>query len=153
KIVDIDTNRKIGDHEGVMYYTIGQRRGLGIGGIANEEAKGWFVVKKDVKNNILYVASGSESDRLNSDSCLVTNLNFISGKPKEGEHINVKFRYRQQDNGVTIHYVDEDTVKLVYDSPYKAVTPGQAAVFYQGEICLGGGLIHSTYYKNKRTDL
>lgn len=153
KIVDIDTNRTIGYHEGVMYYTIGQRKGLGIGGIANEEAKGWFVVKKDVRNNILFVASGGESDRLNSDSCLVTNLNFISGKPKEGQHIYAKFRYRQQDNGVVIHFVDEDTVRLDFDSPYKAVTPGQAAVFYDGDICLGGGLIHSTYYKGKRTDL
>lgn len=152
-IVDYATNRVIGTHEGVMYYTIGQRRGLGIGGIANEVAKGWFVVKKDVKNNILYVASGSENELLNSDSCLVTDLNFISFKPKEGEHINVKFRYRQCDNGVTIHYVDSDTVELRFDEPYKAVTPGQAAVFYLNDICLGGGLIHSTYYKGKRTDL
>ena len=152
-IVDIDTNRVIGTHEGVMYYTIGQRRGLGIGGIANEEAKGWFVVKKDVKNNILYVASGSESNRLNSDSCYVTNLNFISKKPLEGAHIYAKFRYRQQDNGVTIHYKDNNVVELIFDEPYKAVTPGQAAVFYDGDICLGGGLIDSAFYKGKRTDL
>ena len=152
-IVDIDSNKVIGTHEGVMYYTIGQRRGLGIGGIANTEAKGWFVVKKDIKKNILYVASGSENDRLNSDSCYVTNLNFISGKPKDGEHINVKFRYRQKDNGVTIHFVDEDKALLKFDEPYKAVTPGQAAVFYLGDICLGGGLIDSTYYKGNRTDI
>ena len=152
-IVDIDTNRVIGEHEGVMYYTIGQRKGLGIGGIANEAYKGWFVVKKDVKNNILYVASGAESDRLNSDSCLVTNLNFISKKPENGQHIYAKFRYRQKDNGVKIYFKDNDTVELIFDEPYKAVTPGQAAVFYDGEICLGGGLIHSTYYKGKRTDL
>ncbi len=152
-IVDIDSSKVIGTHEGVMYYTIGQRKGLGIGGIANTEAKGWFVVKKDIKKNILYVASGSENDRLNSDSCYVTNLNFISGKPKDGEHINVKFRYRQKDNGVTIHFVSEDKVLLKFDEPYKAVTPGQAAVFYLGDICLGGGLIDSTYYKGNRTDL
>ena len=153
KIVDIDTGRTIGEHDGVMYYTIGQRKGLGIGGIAHEEAKGWFVIKKDVKNNILYVASGSDSERLNSDRCYVTNLNFITDKPNEGQHIYAKFRYRQKDNGVTIHFVDEDKVELVFDEPYKAVTPGQAAVFYDGEICLGGGLIDSTYYKDKRTDL
>ena len=152
-IVDIDSNRVIGRHDGVMYYTIGQRRGLGIGGIANEEAKGWFVVKKDIKKNILYVASGSDSDRLNSDSCLVKQLNFISYKPKDGEHINVKFRYRQKDNGVTIHYVGEDTVELKFDEPYKAVTPGQAAVFYKDDICLGGGLIDQTFYKGKRNDI
>ena len=136
-IIDIDTNRVIGRHDGVMYYTIGQRKGLGIGGIHGEAALGWFIVKKDIKNNILYVASGPESDRLNSDSCLVTNLNFITDKPKEGQHIYAKFRYRQQDNGVTIFYKDEDTVELRFDEPYKAVTPGQAAVFYDGDICLG----------------
>ena len=152
-IVDIDTNRVIGKHDGVMYYTIGQRKGLGIGGISHEEAKGWFVVKKDVKNNILYVASGGESLRLNSDSCFVTNLNFISVIPQEGQHIYAKFRYRQQDNGVTIHFVDKDRIRLDFDEPYKAVTPGQAAVLYDGDICLGGGLIESTFLNGKRTDL
>ena len=152
-IVDIDTNRVIGTHDGVMYYTIGQRKGLGIGGIHGETAQGWFIVKKDIKNNILYVASGPESDRLNSDSCLVSNLNFITDKPKDGQHIYAKFRYRQQDNGVRIFYKGDDLVELKFDEPYKAVTPGQAAVFYDGDICLGGGLIDSTFYKGKRTDL
>ena len=114
---------------------------MGIGGIHGETAQGWFIVKKDIKNNILYVASGPESDRLNSDSCLVTDLNFITDKPKDGQHINVKFRYRQKDNGVTIFYKGDDLVELKFDEPYKAVTPGQAAVFYDGDICLGGGLI------------
>ena len=149
-IVDIETNRIIGKHDGVMYYTIGQRRGLGIGGISGEEAKGWFVVNKDVKNNILYVASGSESDYLFSDSCIVKHLNFITDKPLEGQHVFAKFRYRQKDNGVTIHYIDEDTIKLIYDEPYSSVTPGQAAVLYDGEICLGGGLIDSTFKGDKQ---
>ena len=140
-IVDIETNRVLGTHEGVMYYTIGQRKGLGIGGISGEEAKGWFVVKKDVKNNILYVGSGDSNAYLFSTSCTVSNLNFITDKPKDGSHINCKFRYRQQDNGVCIYYLDENTVKLLFDKPYSSVTPGQAAVFYDGEVCLGGGLI------------
>ena len=140
-IVDIDSKKVIGTHEGVMYYTIGQRKGLGIGGISGKKALGWFVVDKDVKNNILYVASGSETNYLLSNSCTVTNLNFISKKPKDGEHINAKFRYRQEDNGVTIHFISEDKVELIFDKPYKSVTPGQAAVFYDGDICLGGGLI------------
>ena len=133
-----------------MYYTIGQRKGLGIGGIKGEEAKGWFVVNKDVKNNILYVASGSESDYLLSDSCIVKELNFITDTPKDGQHLFVKFRYRQKDNGVTIYFLDDKTIKLIYDEPYFSVTPGQAAVFYDGEVCLGGGLIDSTYFKDKR---
>ena len=152
-IVDIETNRVLGKHEGVMYYTIGQRKGLGIGGISGEEAKGWFNAKKDIKNNILYVASGDENEYLLSDRCIVKELNFISKKPLEGSHINAKFRYRQEDKPVTIHYINDQEVELIFDEPYKAVTPGQAAVFYDGEICLGGGLIDSTYYLGKRVDL
>ena len=151
-IVDIETGRVIGKHVGSMYYTIGQRRGLGIGGIHGEEAKGWFIVKKDVKKNILYVASGDENSYLLSDSCTVTNLNWITDVPKNGKHINAKFRYRQKDNGVTIEFVSEDKIRLVFDEPYKAVTPGQAAVLYDGDICIGGGLIEHTYMKGKQTD-
>ena len=111
------------------------------------------MVKKDVKNNILYVASGDENKYLYSDRCLVKELNFISYKPLEGAKINAKFRYRQKDNPVTIHYVDDETIELIYAEPYKSVTPGQAAVLYDGDICLGGGLIDSTYFKGKRTDI
>ena len=148
----IENDRVLGHHDGVMYYTIGQRRGLGIGGIAGEEAKGWFVAKKDVKNNILYVASGEESEYLDSTSCTVDTLNFITDKPADGAHINVKFRYRQPDNGVTIKYINDELVELIYDEPLKAVTPGQAAVFYDGEICLGGGLIKHVYRHDRRID-
>ena len=144
-IVDIETGRVIGTHEGAMYYTIGQRKGLGIGGIHGEEAKGWFIAKKDVKKNILYVASGEANKYLLSNRCTVNNLNWITDKPKEGQHVNAKFRYRQEDKGVTIHFVNDDTIELIYDAPYKAVTPGQAAVLYDGDICLGGGLIDKTY--------
>jgi len=149
-IVDIATGRVLGKHDGVMYYTLGQRKGLGIGGIANEISQGWFVAKKDIKKNILYVASGSENDYLLSDRCIVKDVNFISRIPASPSHINVKFRYRQPDNGVTIKLINDTEVELIYDEPYKSVTPGQAAVFYDGEICLGGGLIDSTYYKNSK---
>lgn len=149
KIVDIEHNRVIGTHDGVMYYTIGQRKGLGIGGISGEEAKGWFVAKKDIINNILYVASGDENDYLYSDCCLINNLNFITDKPLNGQKLNAKFRYRQEDKPVTIEYIDENTLKLIFLEPYKAVTPGQAAVLYDGDICLGGGLIDKVFYKGK----
>ena len=151
-IIDIATGRVIGHHSGAMYYTIGQRRGLGIGGISGEEAKGWFIAKKDVKKNILYAASGDENEYLMSDKCTVDNLNWITDIPKEGQHLHAKFRYRQEDKGVTIHFVDKDTIELIYDEPYKAVTPGQAAVLYDGDICLGGGLINHTYFKGQQTD-
>ena len=152
-IVDIENGRVLGTHDGVMYYTIGQRKGLGIGGISGEAAKGWFIAKKDIKNNILYVASGDENEYLFSDRCTVKELNFISYKPKEGAHINAKFRYRQEDKPVTIHYVNDEEIELIYDEPYKSVTPGQAAVLYDGNICLGGGLIDQTFYKGKRNDI
>ena len=150
KIVDIENNRVLGEHDGVMYYTIGQRKGLGIGGIHGEIAKGWFVVKKDIRNNILYVASGDENDYLYSDRCYVRHLNFNSDKPSDYASICAKFRYRQEDKKVTIHYLDENTVELIFAEPYKAVTPGQAAVFYDGDICLGGGLIDEVFYKGKQ---
>ena len=152
-IVDIENGRVLGTHDGVMYYTIGQRKGLGIGGISGEAAKGWFIAKKDIKNNILYVASGDENEYLFSDKCTVKELNFISYKPIEGAHINAKFRYRQEDKPVTIHYVNDEEIELIYDEPYKSVTPGQAAVLYDDDICLGGGLIDQTFYKGKRNDI
>lgn len=149
-IVDIETNNILGKHDGVMYYTLGQRKGLGIGGIKNVDSKGWFVCKKDVKNNILYVASGDENDYLFSDYCLVNKLNFNVKKPIDGQILCAKFRYRQQDLKVKIEYVDNDTIKVIFDTPYKAITPGQACVFYDGDICLGGGLIDKVFKGNKQ---
>ena len=139
--VHIEGKRKVGEHEGAMYYTIGQRKGLGIGGIHGEEAKGWFVVDKDVKKNILYVASGDESSYLYSKGCTVTNLNWISKKPEVNQRLNAKFRYRQADNPIIIKEINDEQITLEFVEPIKAVTPGQAAVIYDGDICLGGGLI------------
>lgn len=148
-IVDIETNRVIGQHDGVLYYTIGQRKGLGIGGISGEVAKGWFVCSKDVKNNILYVASGNEDEHLLSDAADINMVNLFNEPIQDGTHINCKFRYRQPDQGVTLYNNSDGSVRLIFDKPYKAVTPGQACVFYQGDECLGGGIIDKIYYKNK----
>lgn len=148
-IVDIETGRILGKHDGVLYYTIGQRKGLGIGGISGEVAKGWFVCSKDVKNNILYVASGDEDEHLFSDSADINMINLFNGPIEDGTHINCKFRYRQADQGVTIYNNGDGSIRLVFDKPYKAVTPGQGCVFYQGDECLGGGIIDKIYYKNQ----
>lgn len=148
-IVDIATNRVLGIHDGVMYYTLGQRKGLGIGGIKGEVAKGWFVCKKDVKNNILYVASGKEDEHLFSDTCIVNEINLFNGKIEDNTHIYAKFRYRQKDLGVTLFNNEDGTITLKFDDYYKAVTPGQACVLYDGDICLGGGIIDKVYYKGK----
>ena len=151
KIVEGKTGRILGEHIGVLYYTLGQRHGLGIGGISGEEGGAWFVYKKDVKNNILYVAKAGDEELLYSDSCYVDGINWVGPKPTGPIEVGVKFRYRQPDQYCTLTFEGE-RVKLVYHSPVKAVTPGQIAVFYDGERMLGGGIIEETYYKGKRTD-
>lgn len=149
-IVDIKTGNVVGKHDGVLYYTLGQRRGLGIGGIHGIDPISWFVVAKNVQKNILYVAQGDENEYLNSDVAIIKMVNWtVKDRPTQPLKVGVKFRYRQKDQGCTLEFVGEDTVKLTYDEPYKAVTPGQAAVFYLEETCLGGGIIDKIYYKGK----
>ena len=139
KIVNIETNEEVGEHIGLMYYTIGQRKGLDLGG--NKERT--FVVGKDLDNNILYVASGDENDYLFSDSALIESVNWISNtKP---EKCSAKFRYRQKDNDVMVKYLDDGNILVSYPQGIKSVTPGQACVFYLGEECLGGGIIKEVY--------
>jgi tRNA-specific 2-thiouridylase len=136
-----------GKHDGLMYYTIGQRHGLGIGG----SGEPWFVVGKNLKENILYVAQGFDNELLYSDSIIATNVNWVSGKiPTEPMKCTAKFRYRQPDTGVTVHVIDEKTVRVVFDKPVRAVTPGQAAVFYNGEECLGGGTIDQIFRNGEK---
>lgn len=153
-IVDIKTGNVVGKHDGVLYYTLGQRRGLGIGGIHGIDPISWFVVAKNVQKNILYVAQGDENEYLNSDVAIIKMVNWtVKDRPTQPLKVGVKFRYRQKDQGCTLEFVDEDTVKLTYDEPYKAVTPGQAAVFYLEETCLGGGIIDKIYYKGKEKEV
>jgi len=149
-IVDVVSNKKVGEHDGVLYYTIGQRKGLGIGGIKGIDAVSWFVVAKDVNKNILYVAQGDETEYLLSDRAIIKNINWINKQRPTGDiKVGAKFRYRQNDNPVTLRFLDDDTIELIYDSPVKSVTPGQAAVFYQDDICLGGGIIDQIFYKGE----
>ncbi len=152
KIIDIETGKYIKDHDGVMFYTIGQRKGLGIGGIPNEESDSYFVADKDVKNNILYVAKGDSNPYLYSTECTLDKVNYISRDIAEGERLSAKFRYRQQDQDVIVHLgSDKEHLTLEFVKPVKAVTPGQAAVIYDGDICLGGGIIDKvTPYKDRK---
>lgn len=145
-IVDINTLEQVGSHEGVLYYTIGQRRGMGIGG----DHGPYFVVGKDVEKNILYVANGDENEWLLSDSCLVSGVNWFSNvKPKGEINCSAKFRYRQKDNDVNIRFIDETTIFVTCNPAVKAVTCGQEAVFYLGDVCLGGGVIDEVFYKGE----
>lgn len=142
KMVDIATGEVKGDHDGLMYYTLGQRQGLGIGGSGNGEP--WFVADKDLEKNVLYVVQGDSHPSLYSNSLMATGVNWIEGEdslPKGPLTCTAKFRYRQPDQGVTLNWLPDGTVHVVFDKQQKAITPGQAVVFFQGEECLGGGTI------------
>ena len=133
-VLDIKTGKKVGEHIGLMYYTIGQRRGLNIGGSKER----MFVVGKDLNKNILYISYG-DNEYLMSDACIIDQVNFNT--EKRPTKCTAKFRYRQPDNDVTLEYLDDGTIKVHYPQGVKAVTPGQACVLYLGEQCLGGGII------------
>ena len=134
-MVDIDTGKVIGKHIGLMYYTVGQRRGLAVGG--SEERM--FVVGKDLNKNILYICIGADNDYLVSDSCLINEVNLISNR--RPTKCTAKFRYRQKDNDVNLEYLDSGEILVRYPQGVKSVTPGQACVIYDGDECIGGGLI------------
>jgi tRNA-uridine 2-sulfurtransferase len=141
KIVNIETNEIIGKHVGLMNYTLGQRKGLNVGGNLDR----MFVVGKNLEDNILYVAFGEENEFLYSDEAIIESINFISDiRPNK---CTAKFRYRQNDVEVKLEYLDDNTIKVVYDR-VKAVTPGQACVFYLDDECLGGGIVKDVR-KNK----
>ena len=133
-IVDIEAGKVLGRHVGLMYYTIGQRRGLNIGGTKDR----LFVVKKDLNKNVLYVASGDESKYLISYSAIIEDVNLLDDLPYE---CNAKFRYRQKDNKVFVTKLDDGNLLVKYPEGVRAVTPGQACVFYKDDECLGGGII------------
>ena len=140
-VVNIETNEKIGEHVGLMYYTIGQRKGLNIGGNTDK----MFVVGKDLNKNILYVAFGNENKYLYSYSALITDINYLSDK--RPSKCTAKFRYRQPDIDVNIEYLDK-AIKVLYPQGVKAVTPGQACVLYLNDECIAGGIIEEVYDKN-----
>ena len=142
--------KAIGKHDGLMYYTIGQRKGLGIGGSKEFENAAWFVCGKNLEKNHLIVGQGHDSKFLISNNCIATDLNWITDKPIEGKLYQAKFRYRQADNDVTIKYLGEDKIQVFYKNGCRAVTPGQAVVIYDGEICLGGAIIDEVYFDDER---
>ena len=143
-IINIDTNEVIGKHIGLMYYTIGQRRGLDIGGTDNR----MFVVGKDINKNILYICIGEDNEYLISDSCIINDVNFISDK--RVKKCSAKFRYRQKDVDVDIEYLDNNEILVKYKEGVKRVTPGQACVLYDNEECLGGGIIKEVRKNNEK---
>ena len=131
---------EVGEHIGLMYYTLGQRRGLDLGGKKGEDGR-WFVVKKDLEKNILYVSHGDETPLL-SHSCLVSGMNYIPTMPEEEVFdCTAKFRYRQEEQRVRVHRLGKNRAEIFFYDPQRAVTEGQFAVLYDEKQCLGGGVI------------
>ena len=143
EMIDLDSGKRLGSHDGLMYYTLGQRKGLGIGGVGSGEP--WFVVDKDLENNVLYVTQGKDHLRLYTVGCRVTDMSWVTGEAP-GEHIscNAKFRYRQTDQAVEVD-IDKNECLIKFATPQRAVTPGQFAVLYDGNECLGGGVIEELF--------
>ena len=135
----------IGHHNGLMYYTLGQRQGLGIGGVAGANDDPWYVVGKEMAENILLAAQGHDHPLLFSQTLQASQLSWVDGKgPAAPYSCRAKTRYRQSDQACVITQRTFDQCEVRFEQPQRAVTPGQSVVFYDGEICLGGGVIEQT---------
>jgi tRNA-specific 2-thiouridylase len=132
----------VGEHEGLMYYTLGQRQGLGIGGSRDSSGEPWFVAGKDMERNVLIVVQGHEHPLLLNDGLVASQLHWISGhEPKTHWVYAAKTRYRQPDAPCEIDRLDSKEVEVRFGQPQWAITPGQSAVIYESNVCLGGGII------------
>lgn len=139
KIIDVTNGKEVGTHQGVLYYTVGQRKGLDIGGIGPFYAAG-----KNVVTNELYVVPHEKQDLLYSDACIVTGFNRLADRTMPMD-LHAKLRYRQPDQDVKASMIDENTVLLEYPQTIRSVTPGQEAVLYDGDTVIGGGKIDQVF--------
>jgi len=140
-IVD-ESGQILGNHDGLMYYTIGQRQGLKIGGSKNGNGEPWFVIKKDLANNKLIVGQGENHPALFANSLTVSKIHWINTLPNSYQLLTAKIRYRQNDQICTINKL-ENGFKVDFKEQQRAITPGQSIVFYHQDECLGGGIIES----------
>ncbi len=139
-----DEGKHIGQHDGLMYYTLGQRQGLGIGGLSDSDNAPWYVIHKDLESNILYAGQGHEHPVLMSTELSASEVSWVSGNaPASRFACTAKHRYRQPDQACTVSVNEDGTLIVTFDVPQRAVTPGQSIVFYGGEVCLGGAIIDS----------
>ena len=142
--IETEAGKIIGKHQGLMYYTIGQRQGLGIGGMKNLEESAWYVAQKNLKRNVLIVVQRNDHPLLFKPSLIANQLTWISGEaPKTPFACTAKIRYRQTDQACRVEKIDADIAYVKFEEPQRAVTPGQSIVFYGGDVCLGGGIIDS----------
>ncbi|WP_255249127.1 MULTISPECIES: tRNA 2-thiouridine(34) synthase MnmA [Halomonas] len=139
----------IGEHMGLMYYTLGQRQGLGIGGLANYSEEPWYVAAKDLERNVLIAVQGKHHSLLSSDSLATEAMDWVAGEPPVQQgRFTAKTRYRQSDCGCEMRVLPSGGVEVTFDDPQWAVTPGQSLVLYDGDICLGGGVICAIWKKD-----
>ncbi len=138
-----DSNEIIGRHDGLMFYTLGQRQGIGIGGIKNGIEAPWYVLAKDIANNRLVIGQNHEHPLLMSQSLVCQQLHWVNNKtPEDITSLTAKIRYRQSDQDCSILSIDNENLEVNFDAAQRAITPGQSAVFYNDDICLGGGVIN-----------
>ncbi|MEM5496846.1 tRNA 2-thiouridine(34) synthase MnmA [Paraglaciecola mesophila] len=143
-VIETPEGQEIGQHQGLMYHTLGQRKGLMIGGMKEFGDDPWYVVDKDMTRNVLIVGQGADHPRLYSNGLIANQLHWVDRKgPTSPMKCSVKTRYRQEDIACTLTPESDGNMRVMFDEPQKAVTPGQSAVFYLNEVCLGGGIIES----------
>ena len=145
--IETPEGEDIGEHQGLMYHTLGQRQGLGIGGLKNHPDAPWFVAGKDLERNVLIAVQGSDHPLLFKDWLTTEQVFWVNEEPALPLRCTAKVRYRQDDQDCTIDRVEhhgKPVYRITFDKPQRAITPGQSAVFYQGDICLGGGVIETT---------
>ncbi|MCK2045114.1 tRNA 2-thiouridine(34) synthase MnmA [Chromohalobacter moromii] len=141
----------IGEHMGLMYYTLGQRQGLGIGGLPNHPDAPWYVAAKDLERNVLIAVQGKHHPLLYTDSLSTEPVEWVAGQPPAPEvRLQAKTRYRQQDVACQVRVLEDGGVEAFFDDPQRAVTPGQSLVLYEDDICLGGGVIRETWNRDAR---
>ena len=134
----------IGEHAGLMYHTIGQRQGLGIGGVKGANEEPWFVAQKDLTRNVLVVVQGTDHPLLYTNHLVAQQAHWINGNQPPYFHCMAKTRYRQADQACEVRLMEDNSLDVHFAEPQRAITPGQSVVFYQGDVCLGGAVIQST---------
>jgi tRNA-specific 2-thiouridylase len=143
--IETADGRRVGEHVGLSFYTLGQRKGIGVGGTRDGDERPWYVAAKDIARNALVVVQGHDHPLLMSDALVAQDMHWVAGSaPAPRTPLTVRTRYRQQDVDVAAWSSDGGRLELHFREPQWAVTPGQSAVLYRGEECLGGGFIAST---------
>ena len=146
--IETEDGQVIGEHSGLMYHTIGQRQGLGIGGLKDAGEAPWYVLDKDLERNVLIAGQGKDHPLLFSDTLTCSHIDWVSGNaPEMPCKLKAKVRYRQHDQGCTLTREANGDYRVIFDQPQRAVTPGQSVVFYDDlhdeKVCLGGGVIET----------